>query len=121
MKITVNQKVLAIFRELVGERVAEILVGIPTAQQTIAKALAKQHPTKIARDIAFHLTDWQSNAAFIIAVILFPERFTPEEIRSGVIQFIAHAPNHTAAAAKLGGFPVTDVFEIGALDGRDDT
>ena len=29
--------------------------------------------------------------------------------------FLIHAPNHIVAAAKLGGFPVSDVFEIGAL------
>src|SRR5689334_19418961 len=117
MKSTVEEKVLAVFRELAGERVHQIEVAVPTAQQTIAQALADEHPASVARDIAFHLTDWQSDAAFIVAVILFPERFTPDEIRNGVDDFIAHAPNHAAAAAKLGGFPVTDVFEIGALDG----
>ncbi len=29
--------------------------------------------------------------------------------------FLIHAPNHIAAAAKLGGFPVSDVFEVGAV------
>lgn len=120
MNSTVEQKVLAIFHEFAGKRAGQIEVAIPTAQQAIAQALADEHPAEVARDIAFHLTDWQSDAAFIVAVILFPERFTPEEIRSGVERFIVHAPNHTAAAAKLGGFPVADVFEIGALEGGDD-
>jgi hypothetical protein len=120
MNSAVQEKVLAIFRELVGDRVHQIEVAVPTAQQTIAQALADEHPARVARDIAFHLTDWQSDAAFIVAVILFPERFTPDDIRNGVERFIVHAPNHAAAAAKLGGFPVSDVFEIGAIDGVDD-
>ena len=78
------------------------------------------YPAEVAHDIAFHLTDCESDAAFIVAVTLSPERFTPDEIRSGVAAFIVHAPNHIAAAAKHGGFPVTDVFGIGALDKRAD-
>ena len=119
MSNAVKQKVISIIHELAGDRAHEIEVAVPTAQRVIEQALADEYPPELAFDIAFHLTDWQSDAAFIIAVILFPERFTPEEIRRGVLDFIVHAPNHTAAAAKLGGIPVTDVFEIGALDARD--
>jgi len=72
---------------------------------------------EIARDIAFHLTDWHWESNFLVALTLFPERFTPDEIQSGVEAFMVHAPNHVAAAAKLWGFPVTDAFMIGALDG----
>ncbi len=75
MNSTVEQKVLALLRELAGERAHQIEVAVPTAQQTIAQALADEQ-AQIARDIAFHWTDWQSDAAFILAVILFPERFT---------------------------------------------
>ncbi len=120
MDSAVEQKVLTVFRELVGDRARELEVPVPTAQEVLAKALSAEHPASIAHDIAFHLTDWHSDAAFIVALLLFPERFTPEEMRSGVEEFIVHAPNHAAAAAKLGGFPVTDVFNIGALDGDRD-
>jgi hypothetical protein len=120
MSSAVEQKVLTIFRELAGDRTHQLQIAIPAAQQVLADALTGEHPVAIARDIAFHLTDWQSEAAFLVAVLLFPERFTPEEIREGVEAFMVHAPNHTAAAAKLGGFPVTDVFDVGALDGGQD-
>jgi hypothetical protein len=40
-----------------------------------------------ADEIAFHLTDWSSKAAFLVALHLFPERFTPEEIREGFKHF----------------------------------
>jgi hypothetical protein len=31
--------------------------------------------------IGFHVVDWQSEAASIVALVLYPERFTNEEIR----------------------------------------
>lgn len=120
MNSAVEKKALTILRELVGERVGQLQVPIPAAQQNIAEALSKEHPGQVSRDIAFHMTDWQSDAAFVVAVLLFPERFTQDEIRSGVEAFLVHAPNHAAAAAKLGGYPVTDVFDVGALDGNPD-
>lgn len=113
---TVLLKVDAIIRELAEEHGGQL----PIPAKAIEQALSAEYPSEVARDIAFHLTDWTTEAAFIVALRLFPERFTPEEIRSGVEAFIVHAPNHTAAAAKLWGFPVTDVFEIGAIDGRAD-
>ena len=118
-KMPVGEQVLAIFREFVGERASQLSIAIPDAQATIREALLTKHPEEIAHDIAFHLTDWQSDAAFIVAILLFPERFTRAQIRDGVQRFAIHAPNHTAAAAKLCGFPVSDIFEIGALDATD--
>jgi hypothetical protein len=34
-----------------------------------------------AHDIAFHLTDWSSDAAFVVAALLFPERFSADQLR----------------------------------------
>lgn len=65
-------------------------------------ALAKQYGEK-ARDIGFHMADWNWDAAFVVAVHLFPERFTPDEIAAGVGLFLAHAPNHIRAACGLTG------------------
>jgi hypothetical protein len=75
-------------------------------------------PAQHAYDLAFHLSDWRADAAFLLALHLAPDRFSPEEVKEGVTQFLVHAPNHVAAAAKLGGWPVEDVFGIGALDGE---
>jgi hypothetical protein len=100
---TVISKVEAIFAELAEDRSAR-LVGshIATeAQDAIADALTKEHSAKVAREIAFHLTDWNSDAAFIVALILFPERFSQEEVDAGISLFLIHAPSHIVAAAKL--------------------
>ena len=72
------------------------------------------------KKIAFHLSDWGNDAAFIVALHLFPEKFSQEEIEKGIYQFLPHVPDHLAAAAKLFGTPVTDVFDVGALDGEND-
>lgn len=61
-----------------------------------------------ADKIAFHLTDWNSDAAFIVCLHLFPERFTQEEIQAGVDLFLCHVPSHVIAAARLAGHPTED-------------
>jgi len=117
---SVQQKVAALFAELAGERTARL--GEPAAQETrdrLANALSADYPPDTAREIAFHLVDWHTDAAFMMAVHLFPERFTPEELVAGADMLLIHAPNHLAAAAKLAGHPIQDVFEIGVLDDTD--
>jgi hypothetical protein len=121
-------KALAIFRELVSERASRLSASHYNhdAAATMARALSPAPDDRsspedcIARDIAFHLTDWASDAAFIVALQLFPERFTAAEIESGVEGFLIHAPNHVAAAAVLSGHPIEDIFEVGALNGPAD-
>jgi len=113
---TVEHRVASIFRELVDERADQLTAAVPSAQQIAHQALVREFDDKRAFDIAFHLTDWNSDAAFIVALLLFPERFTPNEIRDGIEDFLIHAPNHVAAAAKLRGYPVQDIFEIDGLN-----
>ncbi len=48
------------------------------------------------------------------SALLFPERFAADELREGVRSFLIHAPNHVAAAAKLDGRPIEDVFGVDA-------
>jgi hypothetical protein len=117
---SVHQKVLALFSELVGERTARL--GEPGAGETrkaLATALSAYYPPDKARELAFHLADWHIDAAFIIAVHLFPERFTAEELCAGAVQLLVHVPNHLAAAAKLSGNLVSDIFEVGIFDDSD--
>jgi len=73
-----------------------------------------------AHDIAFHLTDWIRDAAFLVALHLYPERFEPRAAVAGIATLLAHAPNHLAAGAELFGVPVGDVFEVGVCKGRKD-
>src|SRR5262249_60659253 len=99
---SVRGKVAAIFTELVGERAKRLdgsVIAEP-AMSSLSRAFAERYGEK-ANDIAFHMADWNSDAAFVVAVHLFPERFTSEEIATGVGLFLVHAPNHIRAACGL--------------------
>lgn len=102
-------------------KVTQILGNRPSdVFGAIERALSVQYSAAIARDIAFHLLDWSEDAAFLMAIQLFPERFTDEEILNGTIQLLIHAPNHLAAAATLSGNPVSDIFGMGSPTETDD-
>ncbi len=108
---SVGRKVAAIFAELGGERAKRLdgsVIAEP-AMSVLERALVEQYGEK-AHDIAFHMADWNSDAAFVVAVHLFPERFTPEEIAAGVGLFLVHAPNHIRAACGLTGQYVWENF-----------
>ena len=114
---SVRKKVEAIFTELAGDR-TRMLDGstFPAGiTSTITAALsgpdASEDQVLRADQIAFHLTDWNSDAAFIVALHLFPERFTPEEIEAAVDMFLIHVPAHVIAAARLAGHRTEDIFK----------
>jgi len=72
---------------------------------------------EIARDIAFHMTDWDDDLEEIVELYARPEVFSDDEIRKIIIGFLAHVPNHVAAAKKLIGLgPIEDVFQVGVLE-----
>jgi hypothetical protein len=65
---------------------------------------------KVGFDIGFNVGDWHGDAAFLVALHLFPERFTDEEIDEGVRRMLLHVPAHVIAAARLAGYSTEDVF-----------
>ena len=94
-----------IFREFFGDKTC----NIPDVQDRIAKAVAegssKKKFLKKGWEIGFHLMDWHGDAKFLIALSLFPERFTDAEIRQGVIWFLNHAGYHVPEAERLIMYP----------------
>ena len=71
---------------------------------------------EVALEIAFHMTDWDHNVDDLVKLYEQPESFSDDEILSIIIQFLAHVPNHVAAAKKLAGIgPIEDVFKVGVL------
>ena len=60
----VEDKVREIFSELVGSRASALEGGrSPDGPAgVLASALGNEHPAEQAHDIAFHLTDWNSDA-----------------------------------------------------------
>lgn len=107
----VRKKVAAIFHELAGNRGTSPSQGMPLID-AILPALAPEFGPEKAYDIGFHLADWIEDASFLVALHLFPERFTSEEIAAGVRGAVFHIPNHAAAAGALYGAPVEDIFGV---------
>ena len=110
---SVSHKVQQVFSELVGARAESLKGNVPArkANDVLGLALSEDSDPAVADEIAVHLVDWNSDAAFIVAVLLFPERFTKEEIQAGVDMFLCHVPAHVMAAARLGGHEVRDIFQ----------
>lgn len=79
----------------------------------IAEALREKYGDKRAEELAFHISDWRSDAAFIVALHLCPEKFTPSDIRWGIELMLVHAPNHLMAAANLAGCALADTWDLG--------
>lgn len=116
---TVDTKVRDIFAELAGDRANRLDGSVVSGagRDAATAALVEQHGIEKAQDIAFHMMDWNSDAAFIVALHLFPERFTAEEIEAGLGMFLAHAPNHIREACRLTGQYVWENFPC-ADEGR---
>ena len=115
---SVTAKVLAIFREIAPGRADRLEPSRPAAEamEKLAEGLVANNQAEVAADVAFHLADWNWDAAFLVAVHLFPERFTADEVSAGVRLLMEHAPNHLAAAALLAGHPIVDAIRVTSPD-----
>jgi|SRR5208282_6003062 len=115
-----RKKVDDIFRELAGaERAKWLEAGVPSrCMGQIAKAVSSEsgYPEEVGCDIGTNIADWQADAAFLVALHLFPERFTDEEIDEAIRSLLIHVPAHVIAAARLAGHPTEDIFA--ELEGR---
>jgi hypothetical protein len=70
-----------------------------------------------ARDVAFHMTDWIGDLKVFVEFCRDPDSFSLEQVDKLLNAFLIHAPNHLAAAAKLYiDIPVTDIFDVGAVE-----
>jgi hypothetical protein len=86
----------------------------------IASALLKQglFDQEAAAEAAFHMVDWGDDLLALARLYQHPERFTDKEIYEEVLRFVVHAPAHLAAAQLIiAGYPVEDVFDLGAVKG----
>ena len=76
---------------------------------------------EVARDIAFHMTDWDHNFDDLVKLYEQHETLSDDEITTIIIEFLAHVPEHVAAAMKLSGVgPIQDIFEVGACQQDED-
>jgi hypothetical protein len=83
------------------------------AQAFVASGLQED----VVRDIAFHMTDWTQDLNDLTRLYERQQDLSDEQIRQTIIRFLAHVPNHVAAAKKLIGLgPIEDVFGVGVLE-----
>ncbi len=81
--MTVEEKVKNLFQEIAGNRSGS-LEATHLAKNVIKriKSLYKdEYGERKASTLGMHLSDWNSDTAFIVALHLFPERFSDEEIK----------------------------------------
>src|SRR5258708_27849338 len=114
--MSARDKVASIFREMAGDKAkrldASLYLADVNSRITAAIARSEGEADMLTADqIGFHLVDWQADAAFIVALALYPERFTAEEVREGVDAFLVHAPSHAVEAARLAGIPISDLSD----------
>ena len=102
----VSEKVLSIFQKIAGNRSRALRSDHYPAQTnsqiTVAleKAAADFDSAKLD-EIGFHLVNNNSGAAFIVALLLYPEEFTDEEIKDGVENFMLDTAKHSAKACRI--------------------
>jgi len=101
-----TRKTRTIFVRTFGSRAAPLFKGVSTQKmmETISVAFARRMSREKAADVGFHIGDWAHDAALVLALHMFPERFTREEIRQ-VTDFVAAGmPYHSAALATHFGY-----------------
>ncbi|MBH24761.1 MAG: hypothetical protein CMH57_09980 [Myxococcales bacterium] len=78
---------------------------------------SEHHTDDQCRDIAFHMTDWTDDLQQLVAFFRDPDGYDHDLIIELLTGFFYHVPNHVAAAGKLlHDSPVSDIFQVGAVD-----
>ncbi|HZJ13497.1 MAG TPA: hypothetical protein VFD27_00525 [Chthoniobacteraceae bacterium] len=107
-KSPVEIKTQRIFRKAFGDR-AEFLQFSSNhtfeVSSIVKDACKRVWGSKRAKEIGFHVSDWTEDAAFLVALHLFPERFTAKEIRDGIESLACHIPYHVAGIADALNYP----------------
>ena len=76
------------------------------ARKAIEVALAKSHGERDTRKIAFHLSQWLEEAAFLTALQLDPKKFSKAEIEAGVSGVLANVLDDMWEAVRVTGGPL---------------
>jgi len=102
---TMRRKVSELFSAIPQDRIERLSpVGEAVeAMDAIAAAFGDVCDEETAHTIAFGVGDWPGSAAFLVAVHLCPERFTPLELREGVEYFLLQARDISESAQLVDG------------------
>jgi hypothetical protein len=101
---TVNRQELKLETQQLRDRIAQVFGEAVDSLES-------------AQDIAFHMTDWDSDLIELVELYQHPQKLSDDEFEIAIYKFLAHVPNHLAAAKKLAGLgPIEDVFQVGVLE-----
>jgi hypothetical protein len=69
-----------------------------------------------AKELAFHMADWSNDVEELVNIWHNLDQIDDERLLDFIYQFLAHVPNHIAAAKKLIGLgAIEDIFNVGVL------
>jgi hypothetical protein len=100
-----RHKVEQILNAAFGDKAVRVFSSQNVGQtmRVIVEAFASEMDSKKAEELAFNMADWGGNAAFVVALHLFPERFTADEIREATRSLAFHVPYHANNVADILG------------------
>jgi hypothetical protein len=117
-----TQKVQGLLRAVAGDLADR--VSATTLHRVVIRRIKQAHVIDLGADdasrLGMHMSDWAGDGAFLLALHLFPDQFTDEEVRDGVARFLAHAPNHIRAACGITGSYVWEDFPDDDISSWDD-
>lgn len=101
-----TRKARQIFTEAFGDRGSHLFASSSTASMmhTITTAFARHMSQEKAKEVGFHFGDWAHDAALVVALHLFPDRFTGREVRLVADCVAVHLSYHCAALGALLGY-----------------
>ncbi len=105
-----REKTAKILLTIKDESLSSIMNHSPKVQERITKAFRKKLKVNKAKDLASNISDWNSDAAFLVALHTNPEGYTDAEIREGIAQIVIHLPWHIGEACKILKNPPPDDF-----------
>ncbi|MBC7931555.1 MAG: hypothetical protein H7Z38_13430 [Rubrivivax sp.] len=97
--------------------------ALETMQDRITRALMSSGLEESkAKEAAFHMADWKEDADTWVGIWADSNELNDEQLARNIYKFLAHVPNHLAAAKKLVGLgPIEDIFKIGVLEEDEDS
>jgi hypothetical protein len=101
-------KTAQVFREICPDRFRNlidpstpksVLIGRELCER-INRIFAERLGTDGSQQFAIHVTGFPADVAFLVALFLFPERFTDDEVAAGIRCFGIEASFHAVEIAK---------------------
>ena len=83
------------------QREREIAAALEKVFRSYVSKAGPQRMDERTRDFVFHMTDWHDDLAKLAALYANPGAYSRETWNEVVFGFLAHAPGHLMAAAKL--------------------